>query len=113
VSTVVIKPSVYVIGSGATFGVKTDVVAPYAYHWKRNGALIGGSHWASYTSGPLTMEQLTDKISVVVIGQDGSEESDPVQLETSSRATVTAGNAVAEEPPWQADIDAALKGKSK
>lgn len=113
-STRVIKPAVYIIGSGATFGVETDVVVPYAYHWKRNGALIGGSNWASYTSGPLTMDQLTDKISVVVLGQDKSEESDPVSLEATPREAVTAGNAMPEKPPWQDAIDAAVgKGKSK
>lgn len=107
-TTRVIKPTNFIIGQGATFGVSTNVIRPYAYHWKRNGALVGGSNWASYTSHPLSMEELGDAISVVVLGQDGAEESDAVSL-AESKTPTTVSNAIPPVAPWEHDIEAAIK----
>ena len=79
--TSIVKPVKFGAGEPTTFGVKSDVVAPYRYQWKRNGRLVGGSQWVSYQTPPLTTEDMTAEWSVVVHGQDVTEESDPVVLQ--------------------------------
>lgn len=61
-----------------TFGVLTDIPSPYKFHWKRNGALIGGAGSApSYTTHPLRQQDFGNRYSVVVFGRDGISEETP------------------------------------
>jgi hypothetical protein len=66
-------------GEFATFGVTTDLLEPYRYQWKRNGVHIGKNE-KSYTTPPLRPEDFKAKYSVVVHGQDKTEESAEVLL---------------------------------
>jgi hypothetical protein len=67
------------VGEFATFGFTTDLVEPYRFQWKRNGIFVGGNN-KSYTTPPLRPEDFKAKYSVIVHGQDKSEESDAVVL---------------------------------
>lgn len=76
-TTKVILPTA--TGETATFGVDTDLVAPYLFQWKRNGVHVGGNH-KSYTTPPLRPDDFKAKYSVLVYGQDKTEESPPVVM---------------------------------
>ena len=67
------------VGEFATFGFTTDLVEPHRFQWKRNGVYVGGNN-KSYTTPPLRPEDFKAKYSVVVTGQDNTEESDVVVL---------------------------------
>jgi hypothetical protein len=67
------------VGEFATFGFTTDILEPYRFQWKRNGVFVGGNN-KSYTTPPLRPEDFKAKYSVVVTGQDKTEESDAVLL---------------------------------
>ena len=79
-STSIVKPLYFRGGETATFGVKTDLVAPWKYQWMRNGVHIGGSQAASYSTPPLQTADLTAKYSVTVWGQNTAETSEEVTL---------------------------------
>lgn len=68
-----------ITGDLATFAIETDLVAPYKFHWKKNGALIAGSPSAkTYTTPPMQQEDMLAKFSVVVYGQNNTEESNEI-----------------------------------
>lgn len=69
-----------VTGASATLGVTTDLVAPYKYQWKRNGVYLPQGNDKSYVTPPLRPDDFKAKYSVVVYGQDKTEESAEVML---------------------------------
>jgi hypothetical protein len=84
-------------GDMATFAVETDLVAPYRYQWKKDGAYIAGAPSAkTYSTPPLQQLDMRAKFSVIVYGQDASEESDAIALNDKIPDPVTITN---EEPP--------------
>jgi len=95
-----------VTGNMATFGVDTDLVAPYKFHWKKDGAFIGGAPSAkSYTTPPLKQEDLRAKFSVLVFGQDRVEESDALALNEKIPDAVTVPNQGPPKPAWQPFVE--------
>ena len=91
-----------VTGDMATFAVETDVVAPYKYHWKKDGAFIAGAASAkTYTTTPMRQEDLRAKFSVVVYGQDKTEESDGIAINPTAGDSVTVANQGVPKPAWQ------------
>jgi hypothetical protein len=86
-----------VSGQMATFAAETDLVAPYKYHWKKDGAYIAGAPSAkTYTTPPLQQQDLKALFSVVVYGQDATEESAGIALNKDIPDAVTVTN---EKPP--------------
>lgn len=69
-----------VTGASATLGVTTDLVAPYRYQWKRNGVFLPQGNDKSYVTPPLRPDDFKAEYSVVVYGQDKTEESAEVML---------------------------------
>ena len=67
------------VGEYATFGFTTDLIEPYRFQWKRNGVFVGRNE-KTYTTPPLRPEDFKAKYSVVVTGQDKTEESAEVLL---------------------------------
>lgn len=100
-------------GMMATFAVDTDLIAPYRYQWKKDGAYIAGAPSAkSYSTPPLRTEDLRAKFSVMVFGQDKTEESDGVALNTKVADTLTISNQGPPKPAWQPFVEPEVKGKS-
>lgn len=79
-TTIAVTP---VTGPNATLGVTTDLIAPYRYVWKRNGAFVPSASDKSYVTPPLRPEDFKAKYSVIVYGQDKTEESPEVMLVTA------------------------------
>jgi hypothetical protein len=102
--------SIKTVGEGTTFSVETDLVAPYNYIWKRNGVPIPGAQSAkTYTTPPARPEDFRAKYSVMVIGQDTSEESNALALDEKMPDSVTIPNQGLPKPAWQPYVEA--KGK--
>lgn len=96
-TTVISATPKAVPGTMATFAAVTDLVAPYKYHWKKDGAFIAGAPSAkSYTTPPLSTTDLRAKFSVVVYGQDKTEEADGIALNPNIPDPVTISN---DKPP--------------
>lgn len=90
----------------ATFSVDSDLVAPYRYSWKKDGAFIAGAPSAkSYTTPPLRQEDLRAKFSVMVFGQDKTEESDSMALNANIPDAVTIPNQGPPKPAWQPYVE--------
>jgi hypothetical protein len=88
-------------GTMATFAVDTDLIAPYKYLWKKDGAYIAGAPSAkTYTTPPMRTEDMRAKFSVVVYGQDKMEESDGIALNDKIADTVTVANQGPPKPAW-------------
>lgn len=113
-STKIIKPAVISIGDFATFGIETDLVAPYKYHWKKDGAIIAGAPNAkSYQTPPLSAADLRAKYSVTVFGQDKAEESNAVVINEDTPDPLTISNQGLPKPAWQPFVEPVeKKGKS-
>lgn len=114
-ATKVIKTTPDVVpGNMGTFAVETDLVAPYKYHWKKDGAFIPGAPSAkTYTTPPLQQQDLRAKFSVLVFGQDKIEESDGVALNDKIADPITIANEGPPKPAWQPYVEpVGVKGKS-
>jgi hypothetical protein len=100
-TTVVIGP---VIGPNVTMGVSTDLVAPWKYQWKRNGVFLTNGNEKCYVTPPLKPDDYKAKYSVVVYGQDTTEESPGTMLPAvaakpvSTVPTATTASAVPAAP---------------
>jgi hypothetical protein len=95
-----------VSGQMATFAVETDLIAPYKYHWKKDGAFIAGAPSAkTYTTPPLQQQDLKAQFSVVVYGQNTSEESDAIALNKDIPDAVTIPNQGPPKPAWQPFVE--------
>ena len=74
------------LGRGATFSVVASGTAPLLYQWYKNGAAIGGTNVASYTTPVVTSADNQTTYSVTVSNAAGSVTSNTVTLLTGPRA---------------------------
>lgn len=75
-ATKVIKTTPEYVGERMTLAVETDLVAPYRYHWMKNGVIIGGAPSdKTYTTPPLRPEDIGADYQVKVWGQGSFEMS--------------------------------------
>ena len=74
------------LGRGATFSVVASGTAPLLYQWYRNGAAIGGTNAASYTTPVVTQADNNTTYSVTISNSAGSVSSSTVALLTGPRA---------------------------
>ena len=68
-------------GERATLSFTTDLIAPYKYQWKKDGVFLTQGNDKSYTTPPLRPLDFKAKFSVVVYGQDKTEESPGVSID--------------------------------
>jgi hypothetical protein len=108
------------IGGRATFGVVTDLVAPYKYVWKKNGVFIGGTDGSSksYATPILSAADMRASYSCMVYGQDKMEESDGLVIDpkmpdpiTISRDAAPAKGVVPPPAPPVPGPSIGMKGK--
>jgi hypothetical protein len=92
-----------ITGDMATFSIDTDVISPFKYHWKKNGAFIPAAPSAkTYTTPPLAQADLSAKFSVVVYGQDRTEESNSIAINADAPTEqVTVADRGVPKPAWQ------------
>jgi glucose/arabinose dehydrogenase len=81
-------------GAPATFTVGAVGVAPLAYQWRRDGAVIPGATGASYTLASTTAADSGARFSVVVTNSAGSATSADAVLTVNAPAPVVVGRYV-------------------
>jgi hypothetical protein len=79
-ATKIIVPPVIRPSYPLTLGVQTDVIRPYKYHWRKNGALIGGSSGPALAILALGKGDIGAKFNVTVFGEVSQETSDDVTI---------------------------------
>lgn len=66
--------------TGRTLGVTSDVPGGHRYQWLRNGVYVPGTQEKSLDVRNASAEDLKAEYSVIVYGQDRSEESDKLVI---------------------------------
>jgi hypothetical protein len=79
-ATKIIVPAQIRLSYPLTLGVQTDVVRPYKYHWRKNGALVGGSSGPALAILGLGKDDIGAKFNVTVFGEVSQETSDDVVI---------------------------------
>ncbi len=74
------------LGRTATFSVTASGTAPLLYQWYKNGAAIGGSGSATFTTPVITSADNNTTYSVTVSNSAGSVTSSTATLLTGPRA---------------------------
>jgi hypothetical protein len=79
-----------------TMGIKTDIVKPFKWEWRKNGKAIPGAENApSYTTPGASASDTTSTYTCLVSGRDGvSEETAAVTMLTPAVVSQTLPNPV-------------------